>query len=202
MKDYKQPQSKAKAKTKSGGAIRAGTQSVVPSWAWMFIGILIGLLIALIAFLVWQPQINKIVEVDVPKKFNEVKEKTEPRVKAIEKEVNKALDKEYQFYDILPELEVIVPGLNDKNSKEPEKKARYIVQAGSFRRMEDADRQKATLALLGLKSNIQKVIVDNNKTWYRVRIGPIDDWSELQRTKNMLWKKNLEPLVIKLKEDK
>ena len=51
----------------------------------------------------------------------------------------------------------------------------YILQVGSFQRMEEAERVKAKLALLGLSASIQKVAVSGGDPWYRVRLGPFAD---------------------------
>jgi cell division protein FtsN len=94
----------------------------------------------------------------------------------------------FNFYEILPELEVIVPELEvstrgDDPPSKPEPPAptpqlqqgeKFILQAGSFNQFEEADKLKAHLALLGVEAQIQKVSVDN-KTWHRVRIGPFTD---------------------------
>jgi cell division protein FtsN len=67
----------------------------------------------------------------------------------------------------------------------------YILQAGSFRRAEEADTLKANLALLGVEADIQKVTVDNN-TWHRVRIGPYANLDELNRMREKLARNRIE----------
>jgi len=48
----------------------------------------------------------------------------------------------------------------------------YLLQLGSFRRNEDAERLKASLGLLGITARIEKVTIDDKGTYYRVRSGP------------------------------
>jgi hypothetical protein len=73
----------------------------------------------------------------------------------------------------------------------------YVLQAGSFRNMADADRVKATLAMQGVESRIQQVTIDED-TWHRVRIGPFDDLAQLEQTRRKLRDKHIEVIVIRL----
>ena len=57
----------------------------------------------------------------------------------------------------------------------------YLIQVGSFADVKEADAQKAKLALLGVESRVEKVTIDNSKTWYRVRIGGFATHEEAQR---------------------
>ena len=84
----------------------------------------------------------------------------------------------YDFYQMLPNFEVVVPEKEvvvQRDAPEAvEKKGAYVLQAGSYRKFEDADRVRAQLALQGIESNVQRVAIDSD-TWHRVRIGPITD---------------------------
>ena len=53
--------------------------------------------------------------------------------------------------------------------------AAYILQVGSFRHPQEADRLRANLVLLGLKASVQTVAIDGEDAWHRVRIGPYRD---------------------------
>ena len=54
----------------------------------------------------------------------------------------------------------------------------YVLQIGSFTRLDAAESLKARLALVGMNARIQPVRI-NRETWYRVRIGPTDDLEQL-----------------------
>jgi cell division protein FtsN len=54
-------------------------------------------------------------------------------------------------------------------------KPSYFVQAGSFLSAEDADRRKASIAMLGVPAQIQPFKREDGALLHRVRIGPIDD---------------------------
>ncbi|MFQ6005095.1 MAG: SPOR domain-containing protein, partial [Woeseia sp.] len=73
----------------------------------------------------------------------------------------------------------------------------YVLQAGSFTRYEDADKRRAQLAMQGIESRIQRVTIDD-KTYHRVRIGPIDDLNKLNVIRNRLRQAQIDVLRIRL----
>ena len=116
----------------------------------------------------------------------------------------------FDFYSILPKLEVIIPeqevversatGSGDGAKIKPiEKPGSYVLQAGSFRNGSDAERVRAELALLGVQSHIEKVSINNSDTWHRVRIGPFDNNKVLDKTRNRLLDNGVEVMVLKVK---
>ncbi|RCX32972.1 SPOR domain-containing protein [Thioalbus denitrificans] len=123
----------------------------------------------------------------------------------------------FEFYTILPEMEVVVP---DKEVEPPPRPAagqaapatppqpqtasaaapvRYFLQAGSFRRFEDADRVKAQLALLGLVAGVQRVTINGGEAWHRVRLGPYTSLTELERVRALLKDNGISSLLLKEK---
>jgi cell division protein FtsN len=109
----------------------------------------------------------------------------------------------FDFYEILPDYEVVVPGPSapaNGTARAPQQLAAgtYYLQAGSFRQFEDADRRKASLALLGLSSDIRKVTV-NERDHYRVQIGPVSDPAELRRMQSLLSGAGIEYLALRAK---
>jgi cell division protein FtsN len=112
----------------------------------------------------------------------------------------------FDFYELLPQFEVVLPGnetpVRRDGSAEPrpapvEAPGSYVLQAGSFRRHEDADRMRATLALRGIESSIQRVQIDQD-TFHRVRIGPIRDLQRLEQVRGELRDAQIEALLIRL----
>ena len=115
----------------------------------------------------------------------------------------------FEFYTLLPELEVVVPEAptRPRAADEPpappaavERPGTYILQAGSFRSTEEADRMRASLALLGVQSNVQAVTV-NADTWHRVRIGPFTDLGELNQMRDRLHRHDIQTLMVRLATD-
>lgn len=121
----------------------------------------------------------------------------------------------FEFYTILPEMEVVIPDeeLMAPEPSEPVSSPRvappepalqagtaYILQMGSFRKYQDADRMKAKLALIGIEAEIQKVSINNRDTFHRVRSGPYNSQRQLNAARNMAKENNIATLVIKLKQ--
>ena len=113
---------------------------------------------------------------------------------------------EFDFYDMLPKYEVVIPEQDGKAGSPPsvvagpvEKPGAYILQAGSFRNHKDADRVKAMIAMQGVESKIQKVTIDKD-TWHRVRVGPITNLQKLEDTRSKLRQAQIDALVIRVGE--
>lgn len=108
----------------------------------------------------------------------------------------------FDFYEMLPNFEVVIPEEEPDVAQDVEPKAIvdpgiYVLQAGSFTAYADADRRRAELALQGIESNIQKVSIDD-KTYHRVRIGPTDDLNELNLLRSRLRAAKIDVLRIRL----
>ena len=108
----------------------------------------------------------------------------------------------FDFYTILPELEIAIPEQDlvpsSKPSSTPEVKGNYILQVGSFKQSEQADQLKARLALQGIEASIQSVDI-NSDTWHRVRVGPINDLTTLNQIRKRLQKNGIASIVVKNK---
>jgi len=61
-----------------------------------------------------------------------------------------------------------------------------ILQAGSYKVWEDADRKRAELALLGLDSKIKEARLQDGTLWYRIEIGPFKSSQSLSYAKQVL----------------
>ena len=110
----------------------------------------------------------------------------------------------FTFYDMLPKFEVIIPEEEpdvkpDRVLEAVQEPGIYVLQAGSFTEPADADRRRAELALQGIESRVQRVSIDD-KTYHRVRIGPIADLDELNRIRGQLRQARIDVLRIRLGE--
>jgi cell division protein FtsN len=74
----------------------------------------------------------------------------------------------------------------------------YILQAGAFGASGDAEAVKARIALLGLSARVESASI-NDKTVFRVRMGPYGSASELAEAKRKLANGGLPALAIKAK---
>jgi cell division protein FtsN len=113
---------------------------------------------------------------------------------------------EFDFYEMLPKYEVVIPEQDARGGAAPavvagpvQKPGAYILQAGSFRNFKDADRVRAMIAMQGVESKIQKVTIDKD-TWHRVRVGPITNLQKLEDTRSKLRQAQIDALVIRVGE--
>jgi cell division protein FtsN len=109
----------------------------------------------------------------------------------------------YDFYQMLPNFEVVVPE-KDKDVKRDlpaaakiERPGVYVLQAGTYRKEVDADRVRAQLALQGIDAKVQRVAVDAD-VWHRVRIGPVSNLDELNKLRRQLQAADVDALVIRV----
>jgi cell division protein FtsN len=109
----------------------------------------------------------------------------------------------YDFYEMLPNFEVVVPE-KDRDVKRDipgaakiERPGVYVLQAGSYRNQADAERVSVQLKLQGIDAKVQRVAVDND-VWHRVRIGPISDLGQLNKLRKQLQAADVDGLVIRV----
>jgi len=108
----------------------------------------------------------------------------------------------FDFYDMLPQFEVVIPEVDtaaipDARATAVEEPGSYVLQAGSFRALADADRMQANLALLGIESRVQRVAIDDD-IYHRVRVGPTEDLENLNQIRRRLWDAEIEVLLIRV----
>ena len=126
-------------------------------------------------------------------------------------------EKRFQFYDILPGKADAVPDKSPKADGKPETKTEekkaaerkderkeevkesktpLFLQAGSFSTAQDADNQKAKLAFMGHEAVVQQVMIQD-KTFYRVRVGPYTKIDELNKVRAELAKSGIDAQLAK-----
>ncbi|MET0008901.1 MAG: SPOR domain-containing protein [Candidatus Thiodiazotropha sp. 6PLUC9] len=188
---------------------RAGTKKKRPSSCshglFFFGGLVAGIFLAGLAWLQLSPRLSVHEVPGIATKPKQTRQEQPPAPKP-----------NFEFYTILPEMEVVIP---DEEIVTPEPsptqrkpkaqqeqraatqaKGSYILQMGSFRKYQDADRLKARLALMGIEAEIQKVSINNRDTYHRVRSGPYRSQSQLNSARSLAKKNGITSLVIKLKE--
>jgi cell division protein FtsN len=190
---------------RKSGSYRRGakrkTSGGIPAWFWLLGGILIGLGAAV--FLMFKGYLPEIKQ-HLPSLDSQSSGPAETAL--VEEEIAEPKKPRYDFFTVLPEMEVVVPEqeLSRKADKaEPassttaaKSQDSYILQAGSFRNATDAEQMKAQLALLGSMATVQKVTV-NGQTWHRVRIGPFHGAREADEMRRMLSDNQIDTLIMK-----
>ena len=171
-----------------------------PGWLWMLFGLAIGLSVAFAVYMTDRRSTTELVARE-PASLNSALDNNGEAVRASNTETPPKKNR-FDFYDMLPNFEVIIP------EQEPDVAADvrpdavvqpglYVLQAGSFTEYADADRRRAQLALQGIESQIQRVTIDD-KTYHRVRVGPINDLDELNILRSRLRAAQIDVLRIRL----
>jgi len=173
---------------------------------WLFAGLSIGLFVAFLTYLQTQPKakvsfseaVNK--EIKKTQQLKETKKQQQAEGKTVP---------QFDFYTILKDYEVFVPESEVKSDKttgeqskpdSPIAKAQktYFLQVGSFQAHSDADKRRATLALLGISSIIQEAQINDGK-WYRVKVGPIKGKRALNKVRDQLIDNDIPTLIMVMK---
>lgn len=104
---------------------------------------------------------------------------------------------EYEFYTVLPNQEITVEvdpaDMPKPRSESPARQ--YLLQAGSFRQAEDADRRRAELLLLGLDPRVEETHGDTGR-WYRVVLGPFESRSAMARARGLTAQQDIDTLLV------
>jgi cell division protein FtsN len=190
---------KKKRSRRTSQAIRDGQRQGIPGWIWLLLGMVMGLGLAIflmIAGLMPQGRDGKPAPVPQPDAAAASPAEEELAGDGDEPEWKPS----YDFYTVLPEMEVVVPEdeINQRVERREEAAAGrgpYVLQVGSFRDYEDADRTKAELALLGFLAEVKTVTI-NESTWHRVRIGPYSSVREMDVVRRQLQQNRYDVLVL------
>ena len=181
---------------------RSKKESEYPGWVWGLCGLTIGLSVAAA---VWVSDragevTNRPVAREPASLENALDDNSERE--AMAETQTEATKSRFEFYDMLPNFEVIIPETDPEVAADIEPRAvdipgTYVLQAGSFTSYDDADRRRAQLALQGIESSIQRVSIDD-KTFHRVRVGPTNDLDELNMLRSRLRAAKIDVLRIRL----
>lgn len=205
-KDYKNvPRTSARKGTGRRPASKKGTASskkrsakTTPGWLWMLGGLAIGLGVAALIYFVGDEDETLQTATRAAKEV--LKPATSDTTSAQDTPAEK--EERFDFYTLLPELEVIIPESEIKEGQariQERDDVAYMIQVGSFRNYGDADSLKAQLALLGIEADIEPVS-SKGEQWLRVRVGPFTSKRELNRIRNRLHSNNINTMLVQIKQ--
>jgi cell division protein FtsN len=204
------------AKRKSGASRgRKKSRKQSPPLVWAIGGLALGLLVALLVWInanssnaPYPPEVA--TSQPAAPRVPEIKTVVRPAPKPIE--IPQPEKSRFEFYQALKDQKVIIPRSNSYNTQSstgplllPSKpadpansgKQAYILQAGSFKKHQQADEMKARLALLGIAAKIEKVRVSDG-IWHRVRLGPFKSIDEANRIRTQLHAQKIKSLLVKV----
>lgn len=191
-------------------------------WGWLMTGMLIGILSITAIFLLvtgkwpldkfsakFNPnplirQSNAILPNSTTKKNSHKPKSTEARhskTPAPQKESAR-----FEFYQLLPGMEVPLPETATETAANTAKPtlakteiklaaAQYLVQAGNFRTLVNAESLKEKLHLQGLSAKIQKIEAEDG-VWFRVTLGPFPSETIALSQKSRLAKEKIPGILI------
>ena len=183
---------------------RRDTGGSRPGWVWMLIGA--GLAVGGYLLIQW----HQARDDRPPDPAAEI----DPGEPEAEERAEEERERSFDFYELLMQDEVAVPeeeelAESDKRRTEDEEEDEisraatfeeghaYLLQAGSFRSHDDAERMRATLALVGLPAQIHTVELDDGAEWHRVRVGPFDDSERLEEAALRMEDNDIQPLMLR-----
>ena len=187
------------------------SQGGFPIFAGILLGIVMGLaLAAVIAWLmlkkntVTPPVIKEAIQAVIPDKTPT--NKTSPANGTAGTAEGKA---RFEFYKELTDkpdtsasrkLERVNPAIAkpDHSTKTSDSSAQYFLQEGAYTTADDAEKVKAKLALLGMIANVQPANIPEKGVWYRVRLGPYKNSTEMNEALAALKSNGLSASPIKV----
>lgn len=177
-----------------------------PGWLWMLAGLSIGLFVALLVYLndhSLSGETRKTLApvVDKGQAASKQADVSSTKKKTTDKSASEDKKPRFDFYNLLPEMEVFIPpqALEAEREQKPADAITYYLQVGSFKNFADADRLRAQLALSNIESHIQRVTINDTQTWHRVRVGPFQSARKMDKVRNRLRAQSIDPIVLKVK---
>jgi cell division protein FtsN len=191
----------AKRKRRKAGKKRSNQR--MPGWLYLLFGLSIGLAVAAGVYINDRRETPIGAFLTPEKDFSQPRSKKEPKPQKAESSDDDSID--FDFYDMLPSLDVQIYE-DDTAAPKPRQKPApvvkagiYILQAGSFTKLEDAQRREGEIALLGIRAEVRKGDA-NNRTVYRVYTRPLETPEEVNRIRNRLNENGIETLAKRVSD--
>lgn len=178
----------------------------VPGWLWMVGGLSVGLLIAFLVYLQQQSALRDVSGTGTGPATTDTRVVPPPTARppaapqrqqplaSVEPAPRQGV--QFDFYNILPELEIVIPE-TELRREGTDQQHTYYLQVGSFRRDSDAESRKVELIMLNFEPVVQTVTVDGNQTWHRVRIGPFSDRRRLDQARRRLQENGIDFIMLR-----
>lgn len=189
---------KPRRKTSRAPRKKAKAKSQVPGWVWLFTGTVLGAFIMFLSYLSDLPESEQAAS--KPKIAS-----TQTKPKTTKTSNNEVPKPRFDFYQLLEEDKVEAPRSDNKpssrsaaNTAEP---IEYLMQVGSFKQADDADRLRAELLLMNLDVNIEEFKKRNNDRYFRVLVGPYASRGNMSKDRSTLAGNNIDVWVITRKTE-
>lgn len=194
-KDYKHRANQPRKQAKKPG---------IAWWKWLLVVLIISAFVWFLTFLQQSSPTQDENQTAQKIDLKSTKPKpTAPQKTELETEETSSSEPHFTFYTKLPEKENFVPDYEIETRNREEQfgkaiKSDYIVQAGSFKNYEEADKLKAQLTLANLEPRIQQVKIGKT-LWNRVIMGPFHNPSSIVKIKKQLKQNGIDVKVMEKK---
>ncbi len=109
----------------------------------------------------------------------------------------KRSDLTFTFYNELKNAEIAVPNERLAAGDSAKKTYSYLLQAGSFKYVKDAENLRVELLLLNLDAAIEAVTLGSGEVWQRVLVGPFSNMSKVAAARTKLAQNRIDSLLLK-----
>ena len=154
----------------------ASKESIGSNLKWYSAGTVSGVVLSLLVYLLSLPEDKRkiISEPSEPKKLSgqiSTKQKTT----------------QFEFYEILPEKEnkYRKSDLSTATNKNIDEDKIYFLQAGAFKKREDAENRRVKLVLLDLEPEIS-LTQEKNNSLYKLTVGPLRSLTEAKKVQKLI----------------
>lgn len=182
--DFAKKQAAKKKKfPKQAKKVSGKSSSPIPGWLLFVLGVTLTLLLQLIYHLV-------VMEEPQPEKTAAGEEKP-----AKVEEKPKAVEPVYDFYDDLKKMEVKVP--DSKVPAREDEKFTQVLQAGVFRDVKEAERQRAEIIMQNFKASVETYTTSAGEVRHKVVVGPFASRSDMNKARSILMNNGVATMVLK-----
>lgn len=192
-------------------------QSNIPGWVWLLTGVVLGAFVMFLFYLKDVPPLPAVKESSIQESgsqesaLSSAQSTTEASTKNStdrsasgnqppkETTSDGAPAPDFVFYQLLKENELVVetdPTVSEQAALKALNSVEYIIQAGSFRNYDDAERLRAKLILNDLPTKIDSKTVGES-TWHRIMVGPFRNRPMTAKARGTLASMNIDTMVIK-----
>ena len=185
------------------------TSTFTINWFWLVSGILLGLIVSLatsdfIPNMVINFKQNITVAKAKKTKSTKPTNKQNSNSSPQKPKLTKTTEPKFDFYSVLPKTNnsfskkvTQTPKIQPLDLKNTISTTyQYSIQAGSFKKLSEADALKAELLLNNFEAKIEAVKVNRHQTWYRVIVGPFASKTNAIKKQHLLEANNIEGTIV------
>ena len=163
----------------------ASKESIGSNLKWYSAGTATGVVISLLIYLLSLPEDKKTI----------ISEPYEPK-KLSGQISTKQKTTQFEFYEILPEKEnkYRKSDLSTAGNKNIDEDKIYFLQAGAFKKREDAENRRVKLVLLDLEPGIS-LTQEKNDSLYKLTVGPLGSLTEAKKVQKLIESDGIKTLL-------